>query len=109
MIFMLRRHSLLGKKNGKKVELEKTQNLLKSQLEMTLRNCNRRSETDLVDLMQLKSDFVLRLSEEQRSLISHFKKIVHDYVQVNNDYVKMKINEEKAKAKKPKVNEEKMA
>ena len=34
---------------------------------------------------------------------------MHEYVQVNNDYVKMKINEEKAKAKKPKVNEEKMA
>lgn len=108
MIFMLRRHSLLGKKNLKKSELEKTQNLLKGQLEMTLRNCNRKSETDLIDLKDLKSDFSLRLSEEQRSLISHFKKIVQEYVVVNNEYVHMKISEEKAKAKKPKVNEEKL-
>ena len=41
-------------------------------------------------------------------MMSHFKQVVQEYVQLHNDYVRMKINEEKAKAKKPKVNEEKL-
>lgn len=41
-------------------------------------------------------------------MISHFKTVVQEYVKLHNDYVQAKINEEKAKAKRPKVNEEKL-
>ena len=39
-------------------------------------------------------------------MMTHFKKTVQEYVKMHNDYCKMKINEEKAKAKRPRVNEE---
>jgi len=41
-------------------------------------------------------------------MIGGFKVVVQDYVKVHNEYCRMKINEEKAKAKKPKINEEKL-
>ena len=47
------------------------------------------------------------MPEDLKTLVSHFKKIVDDFVAVNNDYVKTKINEEKAKAKKPRLNDDK--
>ena len=34
--------------------------------------------------------------------------MVDEFVNLNNEYIKAKINEEKAKAKKPKVNDEKL-
>ena len=47
------------------------------------------------------------MPEDLKTLVVHFKKIVDDFVNVNNDYVKTKINEEKAKAKKPRLNDDK--
>ena len=41
-------------------------------------------------------------------MLSNFKLTVQEYVKLHNDYCRMKINEEKAKAKKPKLNEEKL-
>ena len=40
--------------------------------------------------------------------MENFKTTVQEYVKLHNDYCKMKISEEKAKAKKPKMNEEKL-
>lgn len=40
-------------------------------------------------------------------MISGFKNVVQEYVKLHNDYCKMKINEEKAKAKRAKINEDK--
>jgi len=42
-------------------------------------------------------------------MLTNFRKVtVADYVKVHNEYCKMKINEEKAKTKRPKVNDEKL-
>lgn len=43
-----------------------------------------------------------------KPLLVHFKKMVQEFVMLNNEYIKIKINEEKAKAKKPKVNDDKI-
>ena len=37
------------------------------------------------------------MPDDLKTLVSHFNKIVDDFVVVNNEYVKTKINEEKAK------------
>jgi hydrogenase maturation factor len=108
MIFMLKRHNLLGKKNAKKTELEKTSTMIKNQLEISLKTSNRKSQNDFIDLADLKPDFQLKLTQEVKTMMSHFKQVVQEYVLLHNDYVRMKINEEKAKAKKPKINEEKL-
>lgn len=57
MIFMLKRHNLLGKKNAKKTELEKTSTMIKNQLEISLKTSNRKSQNDFIDLADLKPDF----------------------------------------------------
>lgn len=54
---MLRRHNLLGKKNSKKSELEKTSTMIKNRLELDLKQANRKSESDFIDLADLKPDF----------------------------------------------------
>lgn len=54
---MLRRHNLLGKKNSKKQELEKTSTMIKNRLELDLKHANRKSESDFIDLADLKPDF----------------------------------------------------
>ena len=42
-------------------------------------------------------------------MLTNFRKLtVSEYVKVHNEYCKMKINEEKAKTKRPKVNDEKL-
>jgi len=41
-------------------------------------------------------------------MISNFKNVVQDYVKQHNDYCRMKINEEKAKVKKTRLNEDKL-
>ena len=43
MIYMLKRHNLLSKKNAKKTELEKTSTMIKNQLEISLKTSNRKS------------------------------------------------------------------
>ena len=73
---------------------------------MQLKICNRKSQNDYIDLADLKPDFSLKLTQEVKTMMTHFKKVVQEFVQLHNDYVRMKINEEKAKAKRPKVNEE---
>jgi len=108
MIFMLKRHNLLGKKNKQKQELEKLVQLIKHHIETSLKQCNRKSESMPIELDQLKVDFSLNLNQDVKSMISGFKVIVQEYVKLHNDYCRMKIGEEKAKAKKPKMNEEKL-
>lgn len=83
--------------------------MIKTQIELLLKQQNRKSENDISDLEHLKPDFTLRLSQEVKQMVGHFKKIVHQYVKIHNTYCRMKIGEEKAKAKKPKVDDQKLA
>ena len=73
-----------------------------------MKNANRKSQNDFIALEDLKPDFNLKLSQEVKTGLSNFKGVVEEYVQLHNDYVRMKINEEKAKTKKPRMNEEKL-
>ena len=42
-------------------------------------------------------------------MLTNFRKVtVNEYVKVHNEYCRMKISEEKAKTKRPKVNDEKL-
>ena len=104
---MIKRHALLSKKNTKKAEVEQTVKLIRQQIEATLKKLNRRNAIDYLDLKDLKPNFLFKLPDDLKTLVSHFKKIVDDFVAVNNEYVKTKINEEKAKAKKPRLNDDK--
>ena len=68
---------------------------------------NKRSANDFLDLKDLKPNFLFKMPDDLKTLVTHFRKLVEDYIAVNNEYVKTKINEEKAKAKKPKLADDK--
>jgi len=70
---MLKRHNLLGKKNKQKQEVEKLITLIKHHIETCLKSSNRKSETAIVELENLKSDFSLKLNPEVKSMIVGFK------------------------------------
>ena len=108
MTLMIKRSSLLNKKNAKKAEVENTVKLINKQIECTLKKMNRRSANDYLDLKDLKPNFNFTMPDDLKTMVSHFRKLVEDYIAVNNEYVKTKINEEKAKAKKPKMNDDKL-
>ena len=80
MIFMLKRHHANGKKNKLKQEVDRTCNMMKSQIELQLKHSNRKSENDFIDLDQLKPDFALKLTDDIKMMAGHFKKQVHTYV-----------------------------
>ena len=105
---MLKRHYLLNKKNKQKGEVEKLVTCIKHHIETSLKQCNRKSENQPIELESLKPDFHLKLTQDVRSMIQNFRNVVQEYIKLHNDYCKAKISEEKAKAKKPKLTEEKL-
>lgn len=48
------------------------------------------------------------MPSDLKELVPHYQKDLAEYVRVNNDYVKTKVNEERAKAKKPRVNNDEL-
>lgn len=80
--------------------------MIKQQVEIALKQSNRRSAHDMIDLSDIKPDFALVLAKEVKTMMQHFRTLVTEYVAVHNEYVKMKINEEKAKGKKPRLTDE---
>lgn len=44
------------------------------------------------------------MPSDLKELVPHYQKDLAEYVRVHNDYVKTKIFEERAKAKKPRLN-----
>ena len=107
MQFMLKRHSLLNKKNQKKSELDRTQSMINQKIVATLKQQNKKSENDFIELSSLRAEsFAFKMPPDLNELVPHFQKDLAEYVRLNNDYVKTKISEEKAKAKKPKINNE---
>ena len=73
---MLKRHNSNGKRNEQKKELERTCTMIKCQIELQLKQSNKKSENDFIDLDQLRPDFTLKLTPEIKTMIAHFKKIV---------------------------------
>ena len=103
---MLKRISLLNNKNKLKSELDRTLNMIRCKLEMTLKQQNKRHENDFIELKDLKPDkFVFKAPNDLKELIKHFRNDLADWIKVNNEYVKCKIGEEKAKAKRPKMSD----
>ena len=49
------------------------------------------------------SSFVFKVPNDLKELVAHFLKDLSEFVSINNEYVKCKIGEEMAKAKKPKM------
>ena len=86
--------------------MERTSLMIKQQVEIALKQSNRRSAHDMIDLSDIKPDFALVLAKEVKTMMQHFRTLVTEYVAVHNEYVKMKINEEKAKGKKPRLTDE---
>jgi hypothetical protein len=67
---MLKRNSLLEKRKKKKADFDKVLNMAKSKIELDLKNQNKKSETDFVNLDELevsKAKFVV--AEDVRQLI----------------------------------------
>ena len=108
MIFMLKRHHLLSKRNSQKQQIEKHLNIIKASFEVALKSKNRKSENDFLDLKDLKADLRFEVPDDVKPILTHFKKMVTEFVSLNNRYVDAKISEEKAKAKKPKLNDDKL-
>lgn len=83
--------------------------MINNKIIATLKQQNKNSENDYVELMSLRSEsFVFNMPSELKELVPHYQKDLAEYVRLNNDYVKTKVNEERAKAKKPRVNNDEL-
>jgi len=101
---MLKRIHLLEKKNKKKTEYERGITLLKQVIERELKVQNSKSNKDFVNLSDLLPETMVFVpSEKFKETISTIQKYLEEYVNINNEYVKVKQLEDKAKAKKPRT------
>ena len=94
---MLRRTFYFNKRRERKVDLDKTQSAIKQQIELTLKQSNKRGDSDIVDLSKLKENFCFNLKDMDQTVISLFKKELNEYIAVNNEYLKNKSLEEKSR------------
>ena len=76
--------------------------LVKAKIEATLKQQNKRSENDFIELPELPRNFVFRVPEELRSIAAHYPIDLKEFVRIHNEYIRTKILEEKAKAKRHK-------
>ena len=99
---MLKRIHLLNKKNIKKQELDRTLSLIKAKIEAILRQQNKRSEFDYLELSDLNANtFVFRPADDLKLAAARYPKDLKEFVRGHNEYIKTKVMEEKAKAKRP--------
>jgi len=107
MQMMLRRTHYLNKKKEKKLELDKCQQMIKLRIEQVLKQNNRKGDSDIFDLADLKPNFKFQPelickngeSEELKLLIGNFVKELKQFIAINDLYCKAKHNEEKAKVR----------
>ena len=89
----------MEKRKKKKGELEKYTSLAKQITERDLKNSNKRAENDFLEIDKLDpqtSKFAI--SEDLSGLLINFiMRNVTDYVNIHNEYLIIKGNEEKAK------------
>jgi len=85
---MLKRNSFLEKRKKKKADLEKVFNMTKHKIEIDLKNQNRKSETDFINLEEIEpSKLQYTVSKDLQGLIAGFVKQINEYVVTNNEYV----------------------
>ena len=75
MTLMIKRSSLLNKKNAKKAEVENTVKLINKQIECTLKKMNRRSQNDYLDLKDLKPNFNFKMPDDLKTLVQKILKV----------------------------------
>ncbi len=95
---MLQRTSLMEKRKKKKVELDKNTQTAKIVFERDIKNQNKKSDNDYMEIEKLDpnaSKFFVQ--EDMKSVINLIMKNVNDFVNIHNEYIVIKGNEEKAK------------
>lgn len=96
---MLQRTSLLEKRKKKKVELDKNTVVARTLVERDLKVQNKKTENDYLEIDKLDpqtSKFAV--SEDLNNLlVNFFMKNITDFVNIHNEYIVIKGNEEKAK------------
>ena len=103
VLYMMRRTLLQTKKEKKKRELDKTQNSLRQAIELALKQQNRVSQNEILDLSKLGAKFSFKLQDQYKDLINPFKFELKEYICIQNEYLQTKFSEERAKIKKPKL------
>lgn len=101
MLYMLRRNYFFNKRRERKQEVDKTQALIKQWIEMNLKQLNKRSDSEILDLQNLKLNYAFNWHEPV--VLNQFQSEMREYIIVQNEYLKNKSLEERAKQKKPKV------
>lgn len=100
MLYLLKRTFWFNKRRQLKTDLDKTQNTLKQAIEMSLKTSTRKGEGDQVDLGQLKANFKFVMSKDGVTVLNSFVHELKDYTLANNEYLKNKAMEEKARVSK---------
>jgi hypothetical protein len=96
---MLQRTSLLEKRKKKRAELDKLLLTAKNLVERDIKQSNKKGEDDYIDLEKLdplRTKFIV--SEELKTIMNQqIMRFIQDYVQINNEYIQVKLQEEKVK------------
>jgi hypothetical protein len=70
---MLKRHSLLSKKNQKKSELDRTFAMINQKIVATLKQQNKKSENDFIELSSLQANsFNFKMPQDLKEIVPHF-------------------------------------
>ena len=73
MQYMLKRISILNKKNSKKTELDRTFTMISQKIVTTLKQQNKKSENDYVELNSLKPEsFIFDMPSDLKELVPHY-------------------------------------
>ena len=98
---MLQRTSLLEKRKRKRVELDKLLAIAKSLVERDIKQSNKKVEGDYIDIEKLdpsRTRFIV--SDELMKIFNHqAMRNLNEFVQINNEYIQVKTQEEKVKVR----------
>jgi hypothetical protein len=101
MLYMLQRTSLLERRKRKRNDLDKHVATFRSKVDVDLKQANKKSDSDYVDLEKLSVEEA-KLKFDFAILLPELQSLVKDYVALNNEYVQVKAAEERLKTKRVK-------
>ena len=104
---MLKRNSLQDKKKKKKNDIDRKRQTICQLIERELKESNGQTQGNQiinVSLDQLEpGKFMLNPSQNLIHMYKDLKNHIEEFVQINNEYIGIKVQEEKAKNKKQKT------
>lgn len=101
---MLERHLLQDKKKKRKTELEKKRQTVQMLLEKELRTANSAPKQPQVTLAELKpGKFTFTVSKNLQNMFTDLQRFLVEFVDTNNSYVKVKIQEDMIKVSTSKL------